>query len=148
MITSTEMYWLTRLDSVKELLGHDLVPCYILLTLLTAAATVLAFCLGTFTGNKSYEMFDHKSNEELEVIHTRFRRISWRCAAFGCVTLTMAVVCPVLEALVPTTREMAAIIMVPAIVNNERVHVAGDKLYDLAVEWLDSLRPRKPKEAK
>lgn len=143
MITTAQMYWLTRLDSVKELLSHDLEPVFIFFTFLLAAATVLTFCFGTFTGNRSYEMFVHKSDEELKVVHTRFRRISWRCAAFGCVTLTMTVVCPVLETLIPTTREMAAIVMVPAIVNNEKVQTVGNRLYDLAVEWLDKLGPKK-----
>ena len=51
-------------------------------------------------------------------------------------------------AFTPSTKQIAAIVVVPKIVNNEKVHVAGDKLYDLAVEWMDSLRPRKPKEGK
>lgn len=33
--------------------------------------------------------------------------------------------------------------MVPKIANNEKVQAAGNKLYDLAVEWMDELRPRK-----
>ena len=105
--------------------------------------SVLAFCLGTFTGNRSRETFDHRSDEELEAIHTRLRRISWWSAAFGCVASTVAVACPVLEALIPTTREAAAIVMVPAIANNEKVQTVGNKLYDLAAEWLDELRPKK-----
>ncbi len=143
MITTTEMYWLTRLDSIKGLLGCDLGPCFILFTFLMAAATVLAFCLGTFTGNGMYDVFESKSDEELEALHTRLRRVSWRCAALGCVTLAMAVACSVLETFVPTTREMAAIVMVPAIVNNEKVQTVGNKLYDLAAEWLDELKPKK-----
>lgn len=143
MITTTEMYWLTRLDSVKELLGHGLGPCFMGFTLLMAVATVLAFCLGTLTGNGAYEIFEHKSDEELKVIHTWLRRVSWRGAALGCVTFAMAVTCSVLETFVPTTREMAAIVMVPAIVNNEKVQTVGNKLYDLAAEWLDELKPKK-----
>lgn len=143
MITTTEMYWLTRLDSIKELLSHGLGPVFIFFTLLLAVATVLTFCFGTFTGNRSYEMFDSKSDEELKVVHARFRRVSWRCAVFSCVMLTMAVICSVLETFVPTTREMAAIIMVPAIASNEKVQTVGNKIYDLAVEWLDELRPKK-----
>lgn len=143
MITTTEMYWLTRLDSIKELLSHDLEPCFVLFTFLMATATVLAFCLGTFTGNGLCDTFEHKSDKELKAIHARLRRVSWRCAAFGCVTLTMAVMCSVLKTFMPTTREMAAIVMVPAIVNNEKVQTVGNKLYDLAAEWLDALKPAK-----
>ena len=43
---------------------------------------------------------------------------------------------------VPTTRQMAAILVVPKIANSEKVQTAGNKLYDLAVEWMDELRPR------
>lgn len=143
MITSTEMYWLTRLDSVKELLSHGLGPVFIFFTIPLAVAIVLAFCLGTFTGNRPCEMFDHKSDKELEVVHARFRRVSWRCTVLSCVMLTLAVGCSVLETLLPTTREMAAIIMVPAIASNEKVQTVGNKIYDLAVEWLDELRPKK-----
>lgn len=45
--------------------------------------------------------------------------------------------------LVPTTKQMAAIIVVPKIVNSERVQGAGEKLYDLAAEWMDELHPKK-----
>ena len=55
----------------------------------------------------------------------------------------MAVAFALVAAFVPTTRQMAAIVMVPKIANNEKVQAAGNKLYDLAVEWMDELRPRK-----
>ena len=143
MITSTQIYWLTRLDPVKELLGHCIGPCFLGLTILLVAASVTAFCLGTVTGNGALDMFNGKSNEELEDIHTRFRHISRWSAAFGCVVLTVTVICHVLTSLIPTTREAAAIIMVPAITNNEKVQTVGNKLYELAVEWMDELRPRR-----
>ena len=103
----------------------------------------MAFCLGTFTGNRAFDMFNSKSDEELEVIHTRLRRISRLSAAFGCVALTVTVICPVLNSFIPTTREAAAIVMVPAIANSEKVQTVGNKLYELAVEWMDELRPRR-----
>ena len=55
----------------------------------------------------------------------------------------VAVAFALVAAFVPTTRQMAAIVMVPKIANNEKVQAAGNKLYDLAVEWMDELRPRK-----
>lgn len=55
----------------------------------------------------------------------------------------VAVAFTLVAAFVPTTRQMAAIVMVPKIANNEKVQAAGNKLYDLAVEWMDELRPRK-----
>ena len=46
-------------------------------------------------------------------------------------------------ALVPSTAQMAAIVVVPRIVNNEQVQTVGSRLYDLATEWLDELKPEK-----
>ena len=143
MITTTQMYWLTRLDPIKELLDHSIGPCSLSLTVLLVTASVMAFCLGTFTGNRAFDMFNSKSDEELEAIHTRFRRISRWSAAFGCMALTVTVICNVLTSFIPTTREAAAIIMVPAIANSEKVQTVGNKLYELAVEWMDELRPRR-----
>lgn len=54
-----------------------------------------------------------------------------------------AVAFALVAAFVPTTRQMAAIVMVPKIANNEKVQADGNKLYDLAMEWMDELRPRK-----
>ena len=47
----------------------------------------------------------------------------------------------------PSTKQMAAIIVVPKIVNNEKVQVAGDRLYGLAVEWMNELTPKNRREA-
>ena len=44
---------------------------------------------------------------------------------------------------VPTTKQAAAIVIVPKIVNNEKVQMVGNQLYDLAVDWMRSLRPSK-----
>lgn len=47
---------------------------------------------------------------------------------------------------VPTTKQAAAIMIVPKIVNNEKVQMVGNQLYDLAVEWMEELRPKKEKK--
>jgi hypothetical protein len=49
----------------------------------------------------------------------------------------------VVNCLLPTTREMAAILVVPRIANSEKVQTVGNHLYDLAVEWMEELRPAK-----
>ena len=64
------------------------------------------------------------------------------------VTALLAIFFMLVVTFTPTTKQMAAIVVVPKIVNNEKMQVAGDKLYALAVEWMDSLRPNKPKEDK
>ena len=44
---------------------------------------------------------------------------------------------------VPSTKQAAAILVVPSIVNSKKVQTVGNRLYDLAVEWLDELKPEK-----
>ncbi len=49
---------------------------------------------------------------------------------------------------IPSTKQMAAIMIVPKIVNNEKVQTIGNKVYDLAVEWMEELKPNKESEVK
>lgn len=80
------------------------------------------------------------------------------CVALDCgkglwgaaLTAFMAIACALVATFTPSTKQMAAIIFVPRIANSEKVQTAGNKLYDLAVEWMDELKPRKDgaKEAK
>lgn len=41
----------------------------------------------------------------------------------------------------PNTKQMAAIVIVPKIANSEKVQTVGNKVYDLAVEWMEELKP-------
>jgi hypothetical protein len=44
---------------------------------------------------------------------------------------------------IPSTKQMAAIMIVPKIANSEKVQTIGNKVYDLAVEWMEELKPNK-----
>ena len=46
----------------------------------------------------------------------------------------------------PSTKQMAAIMIVPKIANSEKVQTIGNKVYDLAVEWMKELAPNKESE--
>lgn len=47
---------------------------------------------------------------------------------------------------IPSTKQMAAIMIVPKIANSEKVQTIGNKVYDLAVEWMEELKPTKGSE--
>lgn len=49
---------------------------------------------------------------------------------------------------IPTTKQMAAILIVPKIANSEKVQTIGNNVYDLAVEWMEELKPTKESEVK
>lgn len=142
MITTTQMYWLTRFDSIKEILdgSTSFFACF---TAILIVSTVLAYCFGTFTGNGAYDVFSGRTDDELKSVHARLRRVSVRCAVVAFLLLSAGAAARTLNALLPSTREMAAIIVVPAVANNEKVQMVGNKLYDLTVEWLETLKPAK-----
>ena len=64
-------------------------------------------------------------------------KVKWHLFASTALLLFMMVV----TTLIPNTKQMAAIIVVPKIINSEKVQTVGNKLYDLAVEWMDELKP-------
>lgn len=116
MITTQQMYWLTRLDSLCKTHVALLVVCIV--------AAVVLYIIGA-------AILDY--DDGYSVKHLRAATM----------LVCSAVVLLIVGTFIPTSREMAAIIVIPKIVNNEKVQEAGNKLYDLAVEWLDALKPAK-----
>ena len=120
MITPAQMYWLTRLDALNNLFVFMCVQPVIL-------AGICLVCLPILIeGSK-----DHPFN--------RFVR-KMLCPAI--LLSFLGVLC---MSLVPSTREMAAILVIPKIANSEKVQAVGGKIYDLATEWLEALKPSKKK---
>ena len=52
----------------------------------------------------------------------------------------------VLAVLIPNTKDMCAVIIIPKIVNNEKLQDVGDKFYNLAMDWMEELSPTKEKQ--
>lgn len=44
---------------------------------------------------------------------------------------------------IPSTKQMAAIMIVPRLANSEKVQIIGNRAYDLAVEWMKELKTNK-----
>lgn len=53
--------------------------------------------------------------------------------------------CRLLHPLVPTTKEMAAIIVIPKVANSESVQGLGEGVVELAKAWMQELKPDKVK---
>ena len=146
MITTAQMYWLTRLDSIKCFLGHSVTPLCILCAIAFGILAVVFFSLGTFTGNGYIDFFSGKSDEYMKDAQKRLRHNGFRFAITFFALATVATLCTAANALTPSTREMAAIIIVPKIANSEKVQTAGNKLYELALEWMEALMPSNGRE--
>jgi hypothetical protein len=117
------MYWLTRLDQLCGMFVFVFV-----VSMLTALA--LAVIGGILRAENSKGETGWETGRRLH-------------AEMVPICLALAFLFGMLRSFTPTTAEMAAIIVVPKIVNNEKVQNVGNKIYDLAVEWMDELKPKK-----
>ena len=128
MITGWEIYWFTRLDPIRGLAGMTAVIGLILFVLVFLLYP--AFC----------DIFAHDDGK-------RKKSLAWS-ARSQIAVFSATVLCAFAHALTPTTREMAAIKVIPIIANPESMQKlgdVGDNMLDLANEWLRELRPKKDK---
>jgi hypothetical protein len=117
-ITPFQMYWLTRLDGFIGLITFLLVIGVI--GLLSGL-----LWLGDFPNG--------------DTIH----RQSWRLIKPSIIVILFGVVGLVF---VPDTKSMVAILIIPKLVNNQKVQEIPNKLLTLAEECMDELRPTKDKK--
>lgn len=129
MITSTQLYWLTRLDAICFTIG-----AFAILTALLCIALVIAGCALRCAERQYNWQDDNRIKAGRETGH-RLHGYAKRVAFVFCVLVCIGT-------FIPSTKEMAAILVIPQISNSEKVQEAGGKLYDLAVEWMDALRPK------
>lgn len=121
IITPVQMYWLTRLTPFGQGLAFVIALLYVFALVQLVAGCIMQDC----------DFSDITNKRGIKLVKT-----SPLLAAIASALLIM-------NCLLPTTREMAAILIVPRIANSEKVQTAGNHLYDLAVEWMDELRPAK-----
>ena len=121
MITSAQMYWITRLDGFHLVAGLAIFPS------MAFAAVFAVIGLVKFCND-----FDDEDGS----MGARMMRRSMRVFA-------ICVVAALLESFLPTTREMAAIAIVPRIAANEQLKEAGNRLFELAAAWMEELAPKK-----
>jgi hypothetical protein len=118
VITSWQIYWITRLDSIS---------------LLLAIATFLSVFLFILSVFALEDIEDEKVGKEVGL----FRKFLFFFSIAG------AVLC----SLTPTTKEMAAIILIPKLTNavtqNEELKKLPNNLLSLANDWIVELRPDK-----
>ena len=115
-ITPMQMYWLTKLD--------DIIGLHIGLLIISAVWTLV------------YGARWMNSDSDIE----RSPTAPHKMCAYG---LVITILISVVLTFTPSTKQMAAIMIVPKIANSEKVQTIGNKVYDLAVEWMEELKPTK-----
>ena len=137
-MTPTMMYWITRLDGLRDLLKG--------LDMFTSALTVFGLVVSCATATICMLMCRESCSisEIVEDSDYKFvRSVRNYAAKFTfCVFLPINILLSLAYVLTPSTKEYCAIKVVPAIVNNAKVQEFGDELYRLGVDWLKELRPQ------
>ena len=142
MITPMQMYWLVKLDDVRRFFD-GMLPLSCMVAFAGVVGSVMCTLMYLFAGNGSYDLFSGKSDEQFKDIRSLLFTWRKRLLTITLVAVGVAAALSGLYHFTPTTKQMAAVLVVPRIANSEKVQTAGNKLYDLAVEWMDELRPHK-----
>jgi TRAP-type C4-dicarboxylate transport system permease large subunit len=133
MITASEMYWLTRLDSFHEFTSG----IGILLSVLFGIASVIVW--GIYGVSSSYP--EESRNHDMTEAVTVTRRLRWPLLIVFILGLTLKLG----SMFIPTTKEYAAIKVIPMLANDKVKEDFGE-LYELTVEWAKT-KLELPKEA-
>lgn len=115
-ITPIGMYWLVKLDDICFLHG-----------ILFVMSIIWTLIHGVRWIDWSIEK-EHNTT-------TAPKMCAWGVA--------VAILVATVATFIPSTKQMAAILIVPKIANSEKVQTIGNKVYDLAVEWMEELKPNK-----
>ena len=138
-ITPSMIYWLTRLDEFIFLLGIVFV-CIVIVALVNVIGGFVA--LDSYSTDKLYNRPERLA-ESKHNIKVRFGR----AVKLALVALLVGVV----NSFIPSTKQAAAIIVIPKIANSEIVAEMGDtakELVVLAKAWLVELKPKSETENK
>ena len=119
MITPSTIYWLTRATALSNLF---------------TLAMILAGCVLVFAG-LAHTVMDMEPQSD-EAWTKMMGRIAKRSGI-------VFIVSSILTVAMPTTKELAAIIVIPKVANSESVQQLGDGIVDLAKQWLTELAPKK-----
>ena len=132
IITGCQLYWLTRCDEIKALLepGFGWGLFWFISTVALLISTIVGVATeGSPENSEDYYIFR---------IATAAKRVSKPvCIVLSAFILLGATI----SALIPTTKEMAAIVVIPAVANSESVQGFGEGIVNLAKDWMKELSP-------
>lgn len=122
-MTGMQLYWLLKLDDFR-----DLLDCISLAGAIIGGLGLFVILMLRIT----------IANDDEKVAKGCARAIRPACIVIG-ITIFLAL----LRTILPSTKQLAVIYVVPPIINNESVQKIPGKMLNLAEEWLDELKPKK-----
>lgn len=140
MITPSQIYWLAKLDDVRALLDTDG-----MIGGLSIAATVISAIVTAILSIVVMAVEDEATNNTINAVRKCCKR-AWVALGLSIASMmAFGIAC----AFVPSTKQMAAIVVIPRIANSETVSELGDLGKDLIVlakEWVEELKPPTKKD--
>ena len=139
MVTESFIYWFTRLDHLHDF-GEGLSFFLSIVVLASGIAWLASFVVkcGLKSDRSSGNSWSKVSTTDIAIAKT-ICSISRKAFLY---LVAFTTILNLSRAFIPTTKEMAAIYVVPKIANNENLHDIGNEMVVLAKEWLKELHPK------
>jgi hypothetical protein len=135
-MTPFDIYWLVKLDDIRSMLGGE---GLLFITMLSTVAAVVGWIVHIV----------YKCNSGNEYARGVIAAMRWPLRVFTTFSAAMIFALTIGKALIPSTRQMAAIIVIPKIANgvmaNEDLRKLPGKVIELTGEWMEELRPKNVK---
>lgn len=112
------LYWITTLDRI-----HGLLICGIITTAAITIGYIIITCI--IAGTEQYNL----SPKEKAAIDTKMKKMG----IYGCF---ITVVLSIILTLIPSTKAMAFIYIIPKVVNNEDLQAEASEIYNIAKTYL------------
>lgn len=140
-MSALELYLLIKLDAIIEFIGWLTTP----VSLVAVAAFVIYFM--SRIAPIIYYSMDDSTESGLKEIKAKCKSV--HLVVFKVFLIAALIWLPLrlTVALLPSTKEMAVIYVVPKVINNQSVQQLPNKLLHLSSEWLDELRPENVKKS-
>jgi len=138
------LYWLLMCDDIRTLCEEvrDVVRSIAWLPLIIAA--INGCCIFACV------IVNHEEGTHIDVAPA-IVAFAW-LIGIGCALMLSAIVFMAARRLIPTTKQMAVLIVVPSLVdaidNSEALKALPKKIVDLAGDWIETLSPKKKEAAK
>ena len=143
-MSAFEIYMLIKLDAIKDMVGLFFMPVYIVFIL-----SVVCW-LGSWVSYSIWSQGDdysYPSKEEKESMLKKY--VIFRSKVLRILLVSFVLWFPSLLVtyLLPSTKEMAIIYVVPKLMSNDSLMSLPGKLVDLSSEWIEEFRPENVKES-
>ena len=135
-----QLYWIIKLDSIRSFLDG----------LATSICAIGGICVVVFFVSLIVYAINRADGDDSAT--DAALAFSKRMRPFSFTILPIGILIFFFHALIPSTKQMAAIVVIPQVVNavsaSETIQKLPGKILNLADEWVNELSPKKSDETK